>query len=170
MKKLIISLFAMALIGCATATVDVPVCDDNDVGTIPASPISGVSIPPVSFKVPLDLSKTIGKVDDVSNEISVAINQMLLNGDSSLQWITQVDVSIAGDVMPDAPLASYKSDGTDPGKSLSMTVIMTPDVAINYLRTPATLTFTIAGMAQTHTVSLTNTLCVQATGSVRKSL
>lgn len=172
MKKLLFILLSILMVACATATVDVPVCADHEVGTVPASPITGVTIPPISFQVPLDLSDSLKKVDDVSKEVSVVINQLLLTSDTDLQWITQVDVSITGDTIDThtAPLATYKSDGSDPGKSLPLTVIMSGDLVINYLRIPSTLTFTVSGMAQTHPVTLSNTLCVQATGSVSKSL
>ena len=173
--KFVIVLGIAAICACVTATVDAPnVCDTTSIGTIPAAPavLAGVSVPPVSFSRPSDLSGTIKKISDVADGVNVSVTQLFLNGDSDLQWISQVDVSVNGGTpdTPDAPLASYKSSGVDPGNSINLTVQMDTNTAYRYLSNPVTLTFTVAGQVPDQAVVLTNTMCVEATGNFSKSL
>lgn len=175
MKTFIVIIVAMML-SCVSATVTAPdVCNSTTVGTVPASPVADLQgslpkdlLPPF----PLDLSDTLKKISDLSPDSSVTVTQLSLTGDSNLQWLTNVMVSIKGDT-PDAPdvdFATYDSDGSDPGTSLPLTLKMDSVTAKRYLSQPATLTFALTGTAPTQEVVLSNTMCVEASGKFDKSL
>lgn len=173
-KKLIKSsiLFsAISLLCCVSATVTVPdVCNTTLIGNLPAAPAPDLSFSGVSLSVPIDLSKAIIKINDLSNGVDIEVTQLSLDGDVNLQWVETVDVTIKNDFSQDVLFATYKSNGTGVGTKISMTMKMDAKTAILYLSSPATLTFTMSGTIPTEPVVLNNTLCVKVIGQFDKSL
>jgi len=169
---IILALAGASLIGCATATIDEPAaCDTVSLGTVPASPVAGVPLPPQTFTSNFDFSGTIKKIGDVADNLSANVSQLTMNNNGDLQWVSQVDVTVTGDSQdtPEAPFASYTSNG-DPGQQVTVNVKMDQGTILKYLEHPITLKFTVNGTAPTQTVNFTNTMCVDVSGSVSKGL
>lgn len=169
----ILALAGASLVGCATATIDEPsVCDTVSLGSIPASPVAGVPLPPQTFTSKFDFSDTIGKIGDVADNLTTNVNQLTMNNNGDLQWVSEVDVTVTGDSpdTPEAPFAVYKSDGSDPGQVVLVQVQMDSANILKYLRHPVTLKFTVTGTSPTQDVNFTNTMCVEVSGEVSKSL
>lgn len=166
----ILGLAGATLVGCATATIDEPAaCDTVTLGTVPASPVAGVTLPPQTFTSNFDFSDTVKKVSDIADSLTTNVSQLTMNNNGDLQWVSRVDVSIAADGMTPQPFASYVSNG-DPGQVVSLNILMDSGTILNYLEKPITLTFTVNGTAPTQTVNFMNTMCVDVSGHVSKSL
>lgn len=161
----------LTLIGCVRLDLNDDVCDTQTLGTIPASPVSGVILQPTTFPpVSFDFSATINKIDSVSDQLIVNVSRMLITNNGDINWLKEVDVSIASANMPEAPFASYRSTGTDPGDKISVDVQMDSTTLLRYLSAPITLNFTMSGMAPTQSVKLMNTVCLSVDGKFNKSL
>lgn len=160
----------MALVGCTSATVTEPsACDTLMLGSIPASPVGGVALPPVTFSSNFDFSGVISKVKAVSDNITTNVNQLTMDNNGDLNWVSQVDVSIQAPGMQSVPFAQYKSNG-DPGAEVALNILMDSGTMLAYLSQPITLTFTVQGTAPTQAVTFTNTMCVSVSGQFNKSL
>lgn len=173
MKQFILFIFTLCVVGCIDMTVDVPnACVSNSLGTVPASPVLGVAVPPITFSATKDFSDIFSKANDVTNGVTATVTQLTIDSTGDLQWITEVDVSVQGSNpdLPSAPFAQYMANGSDPGNHLSMQVQMDSDTVLKYMSQPVTLTFTISGMASDHSDDLSNTTCLELTGSFSKSL
>ena len=163
---------AACLNGCATATIDEPdVCYTVSLGTVPASPVAGVPLPPQTFTTNFDFSDTLNKVGDIASNLSANVSQLTMSNNGDLQWVSEVDVTIGASGMPSSPFATYTSNGSSPGQSVSMAVHMDQPTLLKYLtQGPITLSFTVKGTAPTQTVNFMNTMCVDVSGQVSKSL
>jgi hypothetical protein len=168
----LLGLLPMILVGCVSATVEEPsVCGSDSLGTIPASPVGGVTLPPQTFSSKFDFSEAISKLQGVSSDLSVNVNALTLdNSNGDLAWVSAVDVSVTGNTSdtPEVSFASYH--GTNPGTSVSIPILMDDATILRYLSHPVTLTFTINGTAPTKAVNFSNTMCVAATGQFNKAL
>jgi hypothetical protein len=171
MKNLLSLLLCVGLAGCVSATVTEPdVCDTASLGTIPASPVGGLNLPPVTFTTPSeDYSTVVSKVQSVASNLSADVSQLTIDNNGDLDWVTSVSVTINGPDMS-VPLATYASDGQTPGSELVLDVVLDQATLLGLLAQPFTLTFTISGTAPTQSVTLTNTLCVGLSGKFSKSL
>lgn len=181
----ILGLAGASLVGCATATVDVPACDTQttNFGTAPALPSVGVStmvtLPPVS--VPFDISDALKKISDVADSEQVTVTGLTIdNSTGDLSWLRSVNATVTGSATdgstPEAPFASGQWSG-DPCPSLSLNVTMSGDQILHYLQSgQVTLNLTATGDVSAMSVpagtQLTNsvTLCVDAQGTISKSL
>jgi hypothetical protein len=165
----IIGVAGASLIGCTTATVSEPsVCDEFDLGSLPASPVS-VTLPPTTFSHQVDFSGPISKLQSVTNNLTTNVSQLTMSNNGDLNWLSEVDVTIQSGSMPAAPFAVYMASG-DPGQEVSMQIKMDSATILQYLSQPATLTFTVQGMTPTQPVNFTNSMCVAVSGSFSKSL
>lgn len=173
MKNFICFLFLFCLVGCVSATVtEDNACISSPLGDIPASPVLGVTSPPVTLSVTKDFSSIFNKVGDVADQVQVTVNQLTIDSTGDLQWINEVNVSIQGSTpdLPEAPLASYTANGSDPGNQINFQMEMDPNTTVTYLKQPVTLTFTIAGQASGHDNDLSNMTCLGLSGHFSKSL
>lgn len=164
---------AASLSGCATATIDEPAaCDTVMLGSVPASPVAGVPLPPQTFTSNFDFSGTIKKIGDVADNLTTNVSQLTMNNNGDLQWVSRVDVTVSGGTpdTPEAPFATYVSNGGDPGPVVTVQVQMDSATILKYLSNPVTLKFTVNGTAPTQAVNFTNTMCVDVSGQVSKSL
>lgn len=163
---------AASLSGCATATINEPdVCYTVSLGTVPASPVAGLPLPPQTFSTNFDFSDPLNKVGDIANNLSANVSQLTMSNDGDLQWVSEVDVTVTGQNLPTADFATYTSSGSDPGQSVSVAVKMDQPTLLKYLTAgPITLAFTVKGTAPTQTVNFMNTMCVDVSGQVSKSL
>lgn len=160
---------AAYLSGCTSATVTEPsVCDQFDLGSLPASPVS-VTLPPTSFSHQVDFSGPISKLQSVADSLTTNISQLTMSNNGDLNWLSEVDVSIQSSGMPQAPLAVYMASG-DPGSEVTLQIKMDSATILQYLSQPATLTFTVSGMTPTQPVNFTNNMCVSVSGHFSKSL
>ncbi len=181
----VLALAGASMIGCATATVDAPVCDTQsaNLGTAPALPSVGVSqtvtLPPAP--VSFDLSDPLKKVTDVADSVQVSVNSLTIDNSShDLDWVRGVQVSITGSATDGSTDAADFASGSwsgPPGTSLSLSVAMSGDKVLHYLQSgQVTLNITASGDASTSAVpagtQLVNgvNLCVDAQGTVSKSL
>lgn len=172
MKNLILLSCVVGLVGCVSANIhEDSVCDSTSLGSVPASPVAGVALPPTSFSVSHDFSQELSKVSDVADGLTATVYRLSMDGDSDLGWLTSVDVSVNGGTSdtPDAPLAHYVATG-DPGNSVNLQVDMDSQTMLRYLSHPVMLTFTLSGGAPTQTVNFQNTMCMSLDGNVNKSL
>lgn len=180
----ILGLAACTLSGCATATVDAPVCDSESVnlGTTPSGHPAGsllVTLPPAP--VQFNLSDALKKVSDVADSVQVTVNGLTIdNTTHDLDWIRAVSVTATGSAMdgstPETPFASGQWSG-NPGTSLGLTVIMPGDTVLHYLQSgQVTLNITVTGDVSAMSIppgtqlNNTVTLCVDTQGTVSKSL
>jgi hypothetical protein len=173
MKKIIFLLPLIVLIGCVQANLSDDVCDTRTLGTIPASPVSGITLPPTTFPpVSFDFSATLNKIDSITDQLDANVSRFMISNNSGLNWLKEVSVSIAGNTAdtPEALFASYHYAGTDPGDKISIDVQMDSGTLLRYLSAPITLTFTMAGTAPTTPVKLMNMLCLSVAGKFNKSL
>lgn len=171
MKNLICFLFLFCLVGCVSATVsEDDACISSHLGDIPTSPVLGVATPPIQFTITKDFSDVFKKVDDVADQVSVVVNQMTIESTGDLQWINRVNVSVQSATMPEAPLASYTSNGSDPGNQINFQVEMDSNTALQYFSQPVMLTFNLSGMAPDHDDDLSNMTCLGLSGHFSKSL
>lgn len=165
----IIGMAGATMVGCATATVSEPsVCDEFNLGSLPASPVS-VTLPPTSFSHQVDFSGPISKIQSVANNLTTNVSQLTMSNNGDLNWLSEVDVSIQSGSLPSAPFAVYMANG-DPGPEVAMQIKMDSPTILQYLSQPATLTFTLQGMSPTQPVTFTNSMCVAVSGSFSKSL
>jgi hypothetical protein len=111
-------------------------------------------------------------VSDVADKLTLDVSKLVLNNNGDLNWLYEVDVSIAGNSSdtPEAPFATYHSNGNNPGSEVSVSVLMDNNTILRYLSEPITLTFTVSGTAPTTPVNFTNTMCVAVSGQFNKSL
>lgn len=171
-KMILCGLMAAVLSGCVSATVTEPsLCDTSSLGSVPASPVAGIVLPPHTFTDTFDFSQTIDKVTDVANQLTIDVNQLTVDG-NDMSWVTGVIVSIqgSGDNTPEAQLATFTSNGTQ-DQSVPLTVTMDSDTLLSYLESgPITLSVEVTGTAPLQPVTMTNTLCVMVSGSFSKSL
>ena len=172
MIKLISStlILCAVLSACVTATVNEhSVCDTVSLGTIPGSPIEGISLPPVSFSTQEDFSGTMQKINDITSSYSVQVTELVFNGNPSLQWITQVTLMVQTADMPNALLATYNQSADSNDGNITMQVVMDSNTMRAYLSEPMTLTFTVTGTnIPTTTTTLSTSLCIAASASVTK--
>jgi hypothetical protein len=168
MKTILTSLLVASMVGCVSATVSDEVCDTVSLGTLPAA-TAGITLPPTTFNSPSeDYSSVVKKVSDITSNIIPSVNQLTLNNNGDLDFVSQVDVSING-ATGSAPFANYQSNGSTPSNQLDLDVVIDSATLLTYLQAPFTLTFTIAGQPA-QSVPLTNTLCIGLSGSISKSL
>ena len=79
MKSIICLLFVLT--GCVSAQVSEPsLCDTSSLGSVPASPVAGIVLPPHTFTDTFDFSQTIDKVTDVANQLTIDVNQLTVDG------------------------------------------------------------------------------------------
>jgi hypothetical protein len=171
MKNLITVLFAIVLSGCISANVSEPsICSTVDLGTIPASPVS-FQLPPTTFSKSFDFSKSLSKVSDVANDLTVSVSQLTIDNNGDLSWVSAMSVSIEGQdsTHPLTPFATFNpADVSD--QTISLQVVMNSDQLLNYLMSgPVIISVTLSGSAPTTKVDLSNTLCVAASGSFSES-
>lgn len=160
----------VSMIGCASATVTEPsVCDTVMLGSVPASPVGGVPLPPQTFTTNFDFSGVVSKVTDVADNVTTNVNQLTMDNNGDLNWVSEVDVSVSASDMPAVPFAQYKSNG-DPGPEVKLDILMPSNEILQYLSQPITLTFTVNGTSPTQNVNFTNTMCVAVSGQFNKSL
>lgn len=162
-----------AIVGCATGTVSEPVCYSQDVnfgslptvpaGTLPSAPVA-VTLPPQSIS--FDLSDTVNKVTDVAKDVKADVTSFAVVG-SDLNWVDNVDVSIAGASPFNTPSVKFAS-----GTPSSLTVSMDDVTLVHYLESGSvTLTFTLSGKVDSdtasHVTSLDNNakICMVVSGS-----
>jgi hypothetical protein len=177
--KLLLPLVALMAISCANVSVDEPsICDSKSLTSLPSVPVgvtvpSGISTPPISFSQQLELSGTLSKINSVADDVSVTVNQLVLdNTTGSLAWVQYVEVDIATDGMPSQPVVKFSPPpGSMNGSSIDLPVLMDPSTLYSYLSAgPVTLTFTLSGSVPTQTPELTGTMCVSASASKSVSL
>lgn len=171
---------SLAMTGCVSGTVTEPsICDTATLGTIPASPIKGLFLTDLPFSPPpFNFSSTVSKIQDVASGLSVDISQLTINNDGDLDWVSNITVNISSETMPTVPFATYTNTnstldaGPGAGRPHEITLDVQMDSAtlLQYLSSPVTLTFTISGEAPTEAVTITNTMCISASGSFTKSL
>lgn len=182
----ILSMAACTLSGCATATLDAPVCytQSTNFGTVPSfpagvAPPATVSLPPVP--VSFDVSDTLKKVGDIANSEQVTVNSLTIdNSSGDLSWVRSVSATITGSATDgstnEASFASGQWSG-DPGGSLVLNVTMSGDQVLHYLQSgKVTLNLTVTGDPSAMTLpagtQLQNSvdLCLDVQGTVSKSL
>lgn len=171
-KMILCGFLAVALSACVSATVTEPsLCDTSALGSIPASPVAGIVLPPHTFTDTFDYSSTISKVTDVANQLSVGVTQLTVDG-NDMSWVTSMTVSIqgSGDDTPETQFATFTSNGTQ-DQSVPLTVTMDSGTLLSYLESgPVTLSVEVSGTAPLQPVTMTNTLCVMVSGNFSKSL
>ena len=169
MKSLILFLSCL-MIGCVNATVeDSSLCQTVSLANIPAAPVAGITVPPVSFSTDFDYSNTISKIGNVANNLTVNITQLTVNSQADMSWVSTVDVSIQSSTLPEVPFATY-TYSNDPGNQVSMQPHMDAATVLQYLSNPVVLTFTVSGTSQTQAMDLTSTMCLSVSGHFSKSL
>lgn len=172
MKNISALLLCLGLSACVSAQVTEPsLCDTSSLGSVPAFPVAGVALPPHTFTDTFDFSQTISKVTDVANQLTIGVTQLTVDG-NDMSWVTGVTVSIegSGENTPQVEFATFTSDGRQ-DQSVPLTVTMDSDTLLSYLESgPITLSINVTGSAPLQTITMTNTLCVMASGSFSKSL
>lgn len=160
------------MIGCVSATVDEPsVCTTVSLGSIPASPFPGITLPPTSFSDSMDFSGAVSKLTDVASNLTANVSNLSMSNNGDLDWMSEVNVSIASSDMPSAAFASYTAPTNGkPGTTVDMKILMDSSTLLKYLEHPITLTFTVSGTAPTQSVTFMNTMCVAVSGKFSKSL
>jgi hypothetical protein len=175
----IIGLAGATMVGCATATVDVPACDmqSTNFGTVPSTHAASstvVTLPPAP--VSFDLSDAIKKIGDVADSEQINVTSFTIdNSTGDLSWVRSVNVSLQ-----DGTLLASGQWGGDPGSSLSLALNpqLSGDQILGYLKAgPVNLNIVVAGdvaaaAAVPPGTQLQNNvnLCVDAQGTVSKSL
>jgi len=161
-----------SLIGCVDGTARAPdMCNVTPVGKVPAVALPGVSFKPVTFSTKADFSDVFEKIDSITGGLDIVITRFSFDGSSNLDWVSSIDVSVKGNTpdLPPVAFGSYRRSETA-GDSVAMTVSMSAEEAKRYLSHSLTMTYTVSGTAPTEEVTVTNTLCVDASGEFHKSL
>lgn len=172
MKKMFAVLLAALSFSCVDVTLDEPnVCNTTQLGTVYATP-ANVQMPPQSFSAIVDLSGTFKSLNSMFDQVQITITQLTVSNNTDLAWLKQIDVTIDGGTSdtPTAPLATYKSDGTDPGDTLPIRLEMDSDTLFRYLQNPVTLNFTVNGSPSQSDASFSQTVCMDIKGTLKKSV
>lgn len=167
------TLAAIVAVACVSATVTEPsACSTADLGTLPATPVAGVQLPPQTFTSSFDFSGTINKVTDVADSIQASISNLMIHNVDDMSWLQSVQVAISSNVgnAGAAALAHYAASSNNVGNDITLTIDMDDATLLGFLKQPFTLTFTVAGTTVTHSVVLNDTMCVAIVGKVTKSI
>lgn len=178
MRRIIFALAASIIaVGCANVTVDEPsICDGKSLTSLPSvssGDAGGVSLPSVSFTQQLDLSSTLSKINNVADDVSIQVTQMVLDNTSgNMSWVTEVDVDIAANGMQSQRLVHYMAQpGDQSSSSLNLPILLGSGTMYSYLSSgPVLLTFTLSGSVPSQTPELTGTMCINASASKQLSL
>lgn len=193
-----IALITACVAACISANVSEPsACDTQQVSfpapSIPSVPSSvdcsslpSVTIPSESTTTTMDLSDDISKLQSVASNLNVAVTQLIIdNSNGQFDWVGEVDVSVSGNGLPNAPLATYTMPDGGASSELNVQVVMSPANVLTYLSSgPLTMTLTLQGQTVTacQAASVLNTvtgssslntnvtMCISASGKVTKSL
>lgn len=172
MKKILLALIAAIILGgCVDVTLDSSsVCNTTNVGEVMPTPLN-VPLPPQTFTSSLDVSGVVNQTTSVFDTVQLIVTQLTLDSTADLSWLKRVDVSIDGGTpsTSEAPLASYQSNG-GANSSVAFQMQMDSDTLLVYLANPVTLTFTVTGNPTSTAAGLSNTVCVDIKGNIKKSL
>jgi hypothetical protein len=173
MKTLSVLLaMSIAMVGCVDVTMDEPsVCNSTELGTIPAAPVN-IPLPPQTLSTSVDLSGAISQLNSIFSSTNISVQELSLSGTQDLSFLKEVDVMVDGGTAntPNVVLASYKSDGSDPGDTITLQVKMDSDTIFKYFQNPVALSFTVSGEAPTKSVTMSSNICMDAQATIQKSL
>lgn len=158
--------------GCVSGNINEPdVCDSYIMGIVPANP-SSVSLPALTYSIPINISNDIDKLIGISDAVNITIQSLVVNSTGNMKALKKVSVSISGTTpdTPEATFAIYNSNGTDPGNAISVDVLMDSATSFAYLSGPVTLTFNVYVQGSSPEMMLTSSLCVDVNGRFKKSL
>jgi hypothetical protein len=149
---------------CATHSLDVAGSEEV---TLP----SGLDVPAITFSQQVDISDSLKDIGDITKNIEVNVNQLLINNtNGSMNWVQYVEVDISGQDFPTQTIVKYTTTGEN-SSTLDLPVLISVNELYNYLASgTATLTFVLAGIVPNATPELNGTLCVEAKASDSKSL
>jgi hypothetical protein len=151
-----------AAIGCVDATVtERAACKEFDLGTVMApkdEPVTKI------FEEPIDASDVIDKISDVSDRIDLTTTSLTITGDVS--WLHHVKVDI-----DDGETTVSLADSDVSGKDSAVVPTHIDEARLlEFLRGPATLTFTLSGVGTGSEVRVTDTLCVSLRGRLHEGI
>lgn len=173
MRKLLFIL-AASMMGCVSATVTEPSICESQALSLPSVPLSVPGADPtISTTQQMDLSGTFSKIKDVTDSVSIAVNQLVVdNSSGNMSWLNHVEVDIASQGMPSKVMVNYDLKPSDQNSSsVNLPVVLDNDTLYSYLsKGPVTLTFTLSGNIPTQAVNLSGMMCLSASASVSKSL